>query len=248
MTETKKRSTRGIYLIPNLLTLGTLFAGFFAIVAANKGNFHHVGLAIVAAMIMDNLDGRIARALQTSSEFGAELDSLSDMVAFGLAPGLIAYHWGLNGVGKVGWLISFFYAAATAMRLARFNTLTKNQDKRFFKGLSCPPAAGIVVGFIWMCDDYGLAAETMVYILAGLTVITAALMTSNIRYHSFKQFDLRDRVPIPFLFVALALLVIILIEPPLVLFILFCLYGLSGPVLTLHFLRKKAKQKSKAGH
>lgn len=241
----KIHKNKGIYLIPNLLTLGTLFAGFYAIVAANNGLFHYAGYGIVIAMLMDNLDGRIARALNTSSDFGAELDSLSDMVAFGVAPALITYHWALNNAGKLGWLIAFFYTAATALRLARFNTQIQAQDKKFFQGLSCPAAAGIVVGLVWFFADFEITSKGLEYLVALVVLSVAALMVSNIRYHSFKQFGLKDRVPFVALLLCLFLLIIIFSNPPQVLFLLFLSYGLSGPALTLWHLHRKRRQRKR---
>jgi len=246
MKPTSTKTNRGIYLIPNLLTIGTLFAGFYAIVAANKGLYHHAGYGIVMAMLMDNLDGRIARALNMSSDFGAQLDSLSDMVAFGVAPGLIAFHWALNSIGKLGWLIAFFYTAATALRLARFNTQIHAEDKKYFQGLSCPAAAGIVVGLVWFFDDFHIQPRGLEFLLALVTLSVAALMVSNIRYHSFKHFDLKDRVPFVALLLSLFMLIIILSNPPQVLFLLFLGYGLSGPILTLWHIQKRRKKRKLA--
>lgn len=233
ITKRQRFKARGMYLIPNLLTLGALFAGFYAIVAANQGLYSYAGLAIVLAMIMDNLDGRFARALQTETEFGAELDSLSDMVAFGVAPALIAYQWALNYFGKLGWLIAFTYTAATALRLARFNTQLSDHNRIYFQGLACPAAAGIVVGLVWVCDDFSIYARGLEALIAVTTVLVAGLMVSNIRYLSFKQFDLKNRVPFVALLFCLIMLLVIFSHPPQVLFSLFLLYGLSGPVLTL---------------
>lgn len=238
-------TARGIFLIPNLLTLGTLFAGFYAIVAANQELYSYAGIAIVIAMIMDNLDGRFARALQTESAFGAELDSLSDMVAFGVAPALIAYHWALNYMGKFGWLIAFAYTAATALRLARFNTQLSDHNRIYFQGLASPAAAGIVVGLVWVCDDFSIYAKGLEYLIAMTTTLVAVLMVSNVRYLSFKQFDIKDRVPFIVLLLSLLVLIVIFSHPPQVLFSLFLAYGLSGPCLTLwqrHQQRLRRKQ------
>lgn len=237
--EVEKRR-RGIYLLPNLFTTAGLFAGFYAIVAATKNHFDAAAIAIFVAMIMDSLDGRIARLTNTQSDFGKEYDSLSDMVAFGLAPALVMYEWALLGLGKLGWLAAFIYTAGAALRLARFNVQHAVVNKRYFQGLASPAAAGVLGGMVWVGDDYGLRESTGVAILvAVLTVAVALLMVSNIRYRSFKDLDLRNRVP----FVGVLLLVLtfafVSIDPPQVLFALFFGYALSGPVNTLVFLRKR---------
>jgi len=238
-TEVAKRR-RGIYLLPNLFTTAGLFAGFYAIVAATKNHFDAASIAIFVAMIMDSLDGRIARLTNTQSDFGKEYDSLSDMVAFGLAPALVMYEWALLGLGKLGWLAAFIYTAAAALRLARFNVQHAVVNKRYFQGLASPAAAGVIGGMVWVGDDYGLRESVgMAVSVAILTVIVALLMVSNVRYRSFKDLDLRNRVP----FVTVLLLVLtfafVSIDPPQVLFALFFGYALSGPVNTLIFLRKR---------
>lgn len=231
---------RGIYLLPNLFTTAGLFAGFYAIVAANKGHFEAAAIAVFVAMIMDGLDGRIARLTNTQSDFGKEYDSLSDMVAFGLAPALVMYEWALYGLGKLGWLAAFIYTAGAALRLARFNVQHAVVNKRYFQGLASPAAAGVLGGIVWVGDDFGLRDVKGIMILAAvLTVLVALLMVSNIRYRSFKDLDLRGRVP----FVAVLLLVLIFafvsIDPPQVLFALFFGYALSGPVNSVVFIRKR---------
>ena len=238
-TDVAKRR-RGIYLLPNLFTTAGLFAGFYAIVAATKNHFDAAAIAVYVAMIMDSLDGRIARMTNTQSDFGKEYDSLSDMVAFGLAPALVMYEWALLGLGKLGWLAAFIYTAGAALRLARFNVQQAVVNKRYFQGLASPAAAGVLGGMVWVGDDYGLRESTgIATLVAVMTVAVALLMVSNIRYRSFKDLDLRNRVP----FVAVLLLVLtfafISIDPPLVLFALFFGYALSGPVNTLVFLRKR---------
>jgi CDP-diacylglycerol--serine O-phosphatidyltransferase len=183
-TVPKRR--RGIYLLPNLFTTAGLFAGFYAIIAATKGRFEAAAIAIFVAMIMDSLDGRIARLTNTQSDFGKEYDSLSDMVAFGLAPALVVYEWVLSGLGKLGWLAAFIYAAGAALRLARFNVQHAVVNKRFFQGLASPAAAGVLGGMVWVGDDFGLREATGVASLAeAMTVVVALLMVSNIRYRSF---------------------------------------------------------------
>jgi len=230
---------RGIYLLPNLFTTATLFAGFYAIVAATAGRFEAAAVAVFAAMIMDALDGRVARLTQTQTDFGAEYDSLADMVAFGLAPALVMYHWALSGLGKIGWLAAFVYTAGTALRLARFNTQIGVADKRYFQGLPSPSAAAIMAGSIWMGEEYGVPGGDLAWVACGLTVASGLLMVSNFRYHSFKQIDFQGRIPFIAAVVVMLAFFVIFLQPPLVLFLLFLTYALSGPVVTLICLRRR---------
>lgn len=229
---------RGIYLLPNLFTTAGLFAGFYAIVAAMEGLFDTAAIAIFVAMIMDALDGRVARMTNTQSAFGAEYDSLSDLASFGVAPALVVYSWSLQSLGKLGWLAAFVFAAAGALRLARFNTQVHTLDKRYFQGLPIPAAAGFIASMVWLGVEYAIPGGSIVVLVALFTVMVAALMVSNIRYHSFKQIDLKGRVP----FVAILLIVLIFVgislDPPKVLFLIFFCYALWGPVFTLWNLRK----------
>ncbi|RME34194.1 MAG: CDP-diacylglycerol--serine O-phosphatidyltransferase [Gammaproteobacteria bacterium] len=239
---------RGIYLLPNLFTTAALFAGFYAIVAATKGAFEAAAASIFIAAVLDGMDGRIARLTNTQSAFGAEYDSLSDMISFGLAPALVAYHWGLHELGKLGWLAAFTYVAATALRLARFNTQVGIADKRYFQGLASPSAAGLVAATVWVGESYDLARLIPVLpVILVMTVTVALLMVSNIRYHSFKGLDFRGRVPFVHILVVVLLFVLISLDPPLVLFsVLFC-YALSGPVMTLIELRRRRLERKRAG-
>lgn len=230
---------RGIYLLPNLLTTAALFAGFYAIGAAFKGHFNTAAMAIFVAMLMDGLDGRVARLTNTQSAFGAEYDSLSDMVSFGLAPPFLAYSWALSVLGKVGFLAAFIYIAATALRLARFNTQIGTADKRFFQGLSCTASAGIMAGLIWVGNLYQLSGHVLSSITAIVTVFCALLMVSKIRYHSFKEIDLHNRVPFITVLIVVLVFVTVYFDPPRVLCLVFVAYGLSGPILTLWSIRKK---------
>lgn len=238
--ETPPRS-RGIYLLPNLFTTGGLFAGFYAIVAAMKGLFEPAAVAVFIAMIMDGIDGRIARLTNTQSDFGKEYDSLADMVSFGLAPALVVYVWALSGLGKLGWLAAFIYAAGAALRLARFNTRVGKVDKRYFQGLASPAAAGLIAGMVWVCHDYGLAGKQLAIAALFLTVAAGVLMVSNIHYLSFKDLDLKNKVP--FIAVVLVMLVFVFISlsPPVMLFGVFLVYALSGPISALFRLYKKRK-------
>jgi CDP-diacylglycerol--serine O-phosphatidyltransferase len=233
------KQRRGIYLLPNLFTTAALFAGFYAIVAAMADRYEAAAVAIFVAMVLDGVDGRVARLTNTQSAFGAEYDSLSDMVSFGVAPALVVYQWALVGMGKLGWLAAFFYAAATALRLARFNTQVETADKNYFQGLPCPLAAAVVAGLVWFSTDYGLQGVTMMPAAFAITIIAGTLMVSNIRYNSFKELDLKGRVPFISILVVVLMFVFVSSDPPLVLFALSVIYALSGPVLTLVFIRRR---------
>jgi CDP-diacylglycerol--serine O-phosphatidyltransferase len=225
--------SRGIYLLPNLFTTAALFAGFYAIVAAMQGQFEKAAVAVFVAMVLDGLDGRVARWTNTQSEFGAEYDSLSDMVSFGLAPSLVMYQWSLSSLGKLGWLAAFIYAAGAALRLARFNTQVGIADKRFFQGLPSPSAAAIVAGAVWVGADFGLVGTDFRWASFVLTLAAGVLMVSNIRYHSFKDFDLKGKVPFVVPLVVVMVYVLIASATSSMLFGVFFLYALSGPVLTI---------------
>ncbi len=233
------RRRRGIYLLPNLFTTAGLFAGFYAIVAGMNGRFEAAAIAIFVAMVMDGIDGRIARLTHTQSDFGAEYDSLADMVSFGLAPALVVYSWGLHFLGKFGWLAAFVYAACAALRLARFNTQLGIIDKRYFQGLASPAAAAIIAGMVWSAHDFELQGTGIMVVALLLTLIVSVLMVSKIRYYSFKDFSLKDKVPFLALVVLVLIIVLVSSDPPRVLFGVFMLYGISGPVLTLMQLRSK---------
>jgi CDP-diacylglycerol--serine O-phosphatidyltransferase len=247
MTETDTSPAparrRGIYLLPNLFTTACLFSGFYAILTAMKGGFEAAAIAVFIAMIMDGLDGRVARLTNTQSEFGAEYDSLSDMVAFGLAPALVTYLWALQGLGRIGWLAAFIYAACTALRLARFNTQIGIADKRYFQGLPSPAAAAILASGIWLAVDNGVEGTDVAWIACVLTATVGLLMVSNFRFHSFKEIDFRGRVSFIATVIVMLLFGIIFFHPPLVLFLMFAGYAVSGPVLTLVQLRRRRSQR-----
>jgi CDP-diacylglycerol---serine O-phosphatidyltransferase len=236
-----KLPQRGIYLLPNLLTTAALFAGFYAIVAAMKGHFDKAAVSIFIAMVADGLDGRVARLTKTQSAFGAEYDSLSDMAAFGIAPALLIYSWSLFHLGKLGWIAAFLYAAATALRLARYNIQVV--DKPYFQGFPCPSAAGVITSLVWMGASFKIDGASVSAPLATLTIVVAALMVSTIRYTSFKSIDFRGRVPFVTVVVAVFVITMIVLEPPGMLFALFMVYAISGPVLTLRQLNKMRKQR-----
>jgi CDP-diacylglycerol---serine O-phosphatidyltransferase len=226
----EKHPRKGIYILPNLFTTAALFAGFYAIVQAMNGQFEYAPAAIFIAMIMDGLDGRVARWTHTESDFGAEYDSLSDMVSFGLAPALVIYEWALSGLGKLGWLVAFLYAAAAALRLARFNVQVGSVDKRYFVGLPSPSAAALVVGLVWVLHSYGVPGKEMSFLALGFTLFAAVAMVSNIRYFSFKQFNVKERAPFVAVLAVVLVFVLISLDPPQVLFLIFFGYGLSGPL------------------
>ncbi|MGJ8680284.1 CDP-diacylglycerol--serine O-phosphatidyltransferase [Paraglaciecola sp.] len=235
MTEQKHR---GIYLLPNLLTTAGLFSGFFAVVSSMNGRFEAAAVAIFVAMIFDGLDGRVARMTNTQSEFGAEYDSMADMVSFGVAPALVAYNWGLSGLGKIGWLAAFIYVAGAALRLARFNTQVGIADNRYFQGLASPAAAALVAGLIWVGVEYDVDGNDYGIIVALITGIAGLLMVSNFKYNSFKEINLSGKVPFVALLLIMLVFVVVATEPALVLFIVFALYALAGPINTFRTVEK----------
>ncbi|MES2818565.1 MAG: CDP-diacylglycerol--serine O-phosphatidyltransferase [Pseudomonadota bacterium] len=240
--EGRKVRHRGIYLLPNLFTTANLFAGFYAIINAMNGNFYVAAAAVFVAMVLDSLDGRVARLTNTQSAFGAEYDSLSDMVAFGVAPALLAFEWALGSMGKVGWMVAFIYVASAALRLARFNTQVGTADKRYFIGLASPAAAGVVAGTVWAFSDLGVrGADMPVYVVVAFALLVAAagmLMVSNIKYHSFKDLDLKGRVPFVAILVVVLVFAVVFSDPPRILLLIFLAYAASGPVQYLLQLRR----------
>ncbi len=219
---------RGIYLVPNLFTTAALFSGFYAVLAAMNGQFEKAAIAIFIAMVLDGLDGRVARLTHTQTAFGAEYDSLSDMVAFGLAPALVMYEWALSGLGKLGWLAAFVYTAGAALRLARFNSQLEVADSNYFQGLPSPSAAAIIAASVWLAVDHELAGADVAVIVGLLTGVCGLLMVSNVKYPSFKHIDFKGKVPFFSLVVLMLVFAVVLIEPPLVLFVMFASYALSG--------------------
>lgn len=228
---------RGIYLLPNLFTTGALFAGFYAIVQAMNGRFEFAAIAIFVAMVLDGLDGRVARMTHTQSEFGAEYDSLSDMVSFGVAPALVMYEWALKGLGKWGWFAAFIYCTGAALRLARFNTNHDVVDKRYFQGLPSPAAAALVAGFVWVMLDNHFSGEQLAWYAAALTTFAGVTMVSNLNYYSFKTINMRKSVPFIVVFMFALSFILISVDPPIVLFLIFLGYCLSGYVMGLLALR-----------
>ena len=235
---------KGIYILPNLFTLAALFGGFYAIVMAMNQRFENAAIGIFCAMVLDSLDGRVARMTNTQSAFGEQMDSLSDMVSFGAAPALIVYEWALKGMGKLGWIAAFVYCAAAALRLARFNVHTGVVDKRFFQGLPSPAAAAVVIGFIWLMDDNGYKGfregPWLGWVALGFTLFAGLTMVTNVPFYSFKDVSLKRSVPFVVI-VAIALaFALIAYHPPTVLFGLFVVYGLSGYAM---YVYRKVKGK-----
>jgi CDP-diacylglycerol--serine O-phosphatidyltransferase len=222
---------RGIYLLPNAFTTANMFCGFFAIVMAMNTKFDYAAVAIFAAMLLDTVDGRVARLTNTQSEFGAQYDSLSDMLSFGAAPALVVYEWSLRGMGKLGWLAAFVYCAGAALRLARFNTNVGVVDKRYFQGLPSPAAAALVVGFIWLMHDLGFEGTDLAWFAWTITLYAGLTMVTNVPFYSFKEVNFRKSVPFIAIFLVVLAFVLVSSDPPKVLFGLFVLYGLSGFVI-----------------
>ena len=223
---------RGIYLLPNLFTTAALFFGFYAIVQAMNNRFEAAAIAIFVAMVLDGLDGRIARMTHTTSEFGAQYDSLSDMVSFGVAPALVMYEWALKDLGKLGWIAAFVYCAGAALRLARFNVNLDVVDKRYFQGIPSPMAAAMLAGLVWVFDDLGIDRELWLSIIAWVFTMYAGItMVSNVPFYSFKEFNLKKAVPFWVVAVFAAGLAVVSLKPSVVLFLLVFGYGVSGYVL-----------------
>ncbi|VAW79955.1 CDP-diacylglycerol--serine O-phosphatidyltransferase [hydrothermal vent metagenome] len=249
----QKKRRRGVYLIPNLFTTFGLFAGFYAIIQASTSNYEYAAIAIIVAMVLDGLDGRIARMTNTQSDFGAEYDSLADMVSFGIAPALIMFEWSLSSMSqlspemaKVGWLAAFFYAAMAALRLARFNVQTDTVEKGFFRGLPSPAAAGLVISFIWVCEtlDVPLTGKDMLVYSLVVMVVAGALMISPILFNSFKDSNREGKIPFRGATAIVLILILVYLDPPKVLFAVFFIYAISGPVMSL--FRRKNRTRIKA--
>jgi CDP-diacylglycerol--serine O-phosphatidyltransferase len=228
---------KGVYLLPNLFTTGALFAGFYAVIAAMRGDFVSAPIAIYFALVLDGLDGRVARLTNTSSKFGAEYDSLSDMVSFGVAPALVMFSWALGDLGKFGWSAAFIYVACAALRLARFNTQIGTTDKNYFQGLASPAAACLIASTVWVCHDLGWVGAQLpleiAMLAAVLTAVVGVLMIANFPYYSFKGIDFRRRVPFVVIIVVVFVFGLVTVDPPLVLLVAFLGYAISGPVMQI---------------
>jgi len=230
--EKNRVRRRGIYLLPNLFTTAALFAGFFAIVQAMNLNFDQAAIAIYAAMVLDGLDGRVARLTRTQSAFGAEYDSLADVISFGAAPALVIYEWSLRGMGKLGWIAAFVYVAGAALRLARFNTMLEVQDKRWFQGMPSPSAAALVAGFVFVVDDYGIDPEGVRWLAFAVTLFAGLTMVSNLKYYSFKTINLRKSYPFVAILGFVVFFALLSYQPATVLFGMFVAYAISGFVVS----------------
>lgn len=240
----KHKSARfGIYLLPNLFTTASLFAAFYSIIASMKMQFEAAAIAIFIGIITDGLDGRIARLTNTVTNFGAEYDSLSDMVTFGIAPSVLLYGWILHHLGKVGWLVAFVYTAAVALRLARFNTQLETADKRYFQGLSSTLGAANLTAFVWLCQQNEWSFGFLKYFSAGLAVCIGILMVSNIRYHSFKELDFKGKVPFLYILISVILFAAVAFDPSLVIWVVTVGYAASGPFQTLLTVQRFRKQR-----
>ena len=226
-----RKRRKGIYILPNLFTLAALFGGFYAIVMAMDGRFDQAAIGVFCAMVLDSLDGRVARMTNTQSAFGEQMDSLSDMVSFGAAPALIAYVWALTSLGRWGWIGAFVYCACAALRLARFNVNTAVVDKRFFQGLPSPAAAALVAGFIWLMNDLGVDGQEVRWYTFGLTLYAGLTMVTNVPFYSFKDIQVKRSVPFVVIVLIALGIAIINIDPPTVTFGVFMIYGLSGYVI-----------------
>lgn len=249
-----QRRGRGIYLAPNLVTTGSLFAGFFAIVAAIDGNYQLSAMSLVVAMILDGLDGRLARLTGTESEFGQQYDSLADLVAFGVAPAIIVYQWGLVRLaeygwiwGKLGWLAAFLYTVAAALRLARFNVRARSTDRRFFEGLPSPSAAAVVVSMVWLGTELEWSGGMALALACIATSMAGVLMISRFAYYSFKEVGPKGRISFTYVFVVPLTFVLIALNPPLVLFAMSSAYALSAPVWGLFRWRRRRRRAARGG-
>ena len=241
-----RRTRKDIYFLPSMFTTGSLFAGFFAIVKAINGDFEASVIALYIAMFLDGIDGRVARWTHTESEFGAQYDSIVDMVSFGLAPALIMYQWALSGLGKMGWLAAFVYSAGAGMRLARFNARDDSAEKHNFFGLPSPAAAALIVGFVWAMYSYGFPGRDISILGLIMTLTAGVLMVSNVRYRSFKDLNARKRIPFMFMLIIPLVFVLIYLGPPEVLFGGALAYAASGPLMfAIDFMRGNKTEKQK---
>jgi CDP-diacylglycerol--serine O-phosphatidyltransferase len=226
-----RKRRKGIYILPNLFTLAALFGGFYSIVMAINGRFDLAAVGVFCAMVLDSLDGRVARMTNTQSAFGEQMDSLSDMVSFGAAPALISYVWALKGLGRWGWFAAFVYCACAALRLARFNVNTTVVDKRYFQGLPSPAAAALIAGFIWLATDLGLTGPALAWPMFFLALYSGLTMVTNVPFYSFKDVSMKRSVPFAVIVLVALGIAVINIDPPTVMFGIFVLYGLSGYVI-----------------
>jgi len=239
-STSRKKPSKGIYVLPNLFTTAGLFAGFYAIMQARLGHYEAACLAIYVAMIMDTIDGRLARLTNTMSDFGSEYDSLADMVSFGVAPAMVMYEFAFSGLGRIGWLVAFIYIACAAIRLARFN-VTSADEKRYFIGVPSPGAAAMIASVIWVCIDYQINPVDVSYGLLALTFVVGLSMVSNIKYRSFKDVDVKDKMPFIGLIILVLIIAIIQLDPPLAFLAIGTIYIVSGAIGYTFKRNKKTK-------
>src|SRR4051794_23342019 len=237
-----RKRRKGIYILPNLFTLAALFGGFFSVVMAMNQRFDMAAMGVFVAMVLDSLDGRVARMTNTQSAFGEQMDSLSDMVSFCAAPALIAYEWALKGLGRWGWIAAFVYCACAALRLARFNVNTAVVDKRFFQGLPSPAAAALVTGFIWLMTELEIKPYNVAWIMFAVALYSGLTMVTNVPFYSFKDIQMKKSVPFAVIVLIALGIAVINIYPPVVLFSVFVIYGVSGYVI--YFWRKAKGQRA----
>lgn len=240
--NSSKVRSRGIYLLPNLFTTAALFSGFYAIASAISGRYETAAILIFVSLVLDGLDGRVARMTNTQSDFGAEYDSMADMISFGAAPAIVMYLWSLSSLGQVGLIGAFVHLAGGALRLARFNTQLATQDKNYFQGLPSPAAASLLAGFVWVSEKYQYGAENLPWLVLILTVTTGLLMVSNFRYHSFKNINFKGKVPFVVMIFVMLGFAITLSNPATILCLFFFAYALSGPIVTIVLMRRKRQQ------
>ncbi|SCN47029.1 CDP-diacylglycerol--serine O-phosphatidyltransferase [methanotrophic endosymbiont of Bathymodiolus azoricus (Menez Gwen)] len=240
--NSSKVRSRGIYLLPNLFTTAALFSGFYAIASAISGRYETAAILIFVSLVLDGLDGRVARMTNTQSDFGAEYDSMADMISFGAAPAIVMYLWSLSSLGQVGLIGAFVHLAGGALRLARFNTQLATQDKNYFQGLPSPAAASLLAGFVWVSEKYQYGAENLPWLVLILTVTTGLLMVSNFRYHSFKDINFKGKVPFVVMIFVMLGFAITLSNPATILCLFFFAYALSGPIVTIVLMRRKRQQ------
>lgn len=238
-TALREKRQRGIFLLPSLLTTGNLFCGFLAIILITEGEYRWAALAILVAMVMDILDGKVARLTKTTTQFGLEFDSLADVVSFCVAPALLLYSWALAPLGRVGWLAAFLFVICGAMRLARFNVASPTADRRYFVGLPTPAAGAVLASTVLLFETVELG-RTELLVLSLAAYLLAFLMISSIRYHSFKELDLGRRRPLGVLLLMVLAVLIVASHPQLFLFLLFSIYALSGPVRRLVVRKREA--------
>jgi len=240
--NSSKVRSRGIYLLPNLFTTAALFSGFYAIAYAISGRYETAAILIFVSLVLDGLDGRVARMTNTQSDFGAEYDSMADMISFGAAPAIVMYLWSLSSLGQAGLIGALVHLAGGALRLARFNTQLATQDKNYFQGLPSPAAAALLAGLVWVSEKYEYGVENLPWLVLILTVTTGLLMVSNFRYHSFKDINFKGKVPFVVMIFVMLGFAITLSNPATILCLFFFGYALSGPVVTIVLMRRKRQQ------